>query len=101
MRPDPKLDDPGGGHQTYDEPACNGGQQQRDTQRQMPVDAEEADLDPLGVLEDEDQQQEENDRAGDDAGPGAARAGSAAGRLERRRLFLDGRLLLGRGRLRF
>jgi hypothetical protein len=56
---DPELDDPRGPGNHYQQHAEHGGEQERDSQRQVPVHAEVADGNPLPVFQDEDQQQQQ------------------------------------------
>jgi hypothetical protein len=56
----PQLYDPPGSGDHYEQHAQDGGEKQRNPQRQMPVSAEETDVGPLAILQNEDQQQEQH-----------------------------------------
>ena len=87
----PQLHDARGPRDHDEQDAENGGQQQRDPERQVAVRPEEADVHPLAVLQYEDQQQEQHQREQrgrdpDSAGPGALHdmlGGQSAGGLAR------------------
>jgi hypothetical protein len=68
----PQLDDPPGSRNRQQEYPEYGGEEQRDTQREMPMSTQEADLNALVVLQDEDEQQNQDQREEDGGYPGLA-----------------------------
>jgi hypothetical protein len=70
----PQLNDPPGPRDHHQEHAEHRGEKQRDPKRQVPVSTEVADGDSLPVLQDEDQQQEQDERAKGGGYPEAAHA---------------------------
>jgi hypothetical protein len=90
---DPQLHDAPGSRDHYQQHAQHRGEEQRDSQRQVAVRAEVANIHPLPVFQNEDQQQEQHQREERGRNPHPADARASHDMLRRQPAWY---LLLGR-----